>query len=151
MRSSAFDSSFGFVVNLRVGQSASGRFGRELRQLGQADNRFIGQATCGSRRHVVENDWQSARLRDGAEMRIEARLGRFVVVRHDGQDCVGAACFGVPAQFDGVGGRIRAGSRDHRYPTAGDADRDADEDAMFCRTQRGRFAGCAAHDQCGGA
>jgi hypothetical protein len=43
------------------------------------------------------------------------------------------------------------GSRDHRYPATGDADRNADEYAVLCRTQRGRFPGCSAHDQCGGA
>jgi hypothetical protein len=35
-------------------------------------------------------------------------------------------------------------------PVTGDADRDADEYTLFCRTQRRRFTGCSAHDQCGG-
>src|SRR5665811_1331432 len=68
-------------------------------------------------------------------MGVHAALNWFVVVRHDGQDGVGTRSFGVLGQFDGVGGRIRAGSRDHRYPTACNADSDADECVMLCETR----------------
>jgi hypothetical protein len=84
-------------------------------------------------------------------MRAQACLGRLIVVRHDGQNGIGATCLGVLAQLDGGSGRIRAGSRDHRYPAACDVDCEADECTVLSSVQRGRFAGCSAHDQCGAA
>ena len=88
---------------------------------------------------------------DGTKMRVHSRLGRLVVVGHDGQDRVGAGRFGILAQFDRLAGRIGAGAGDDRYPAARGVDRNADDGVVLGPIQVGRFTGRAAHDQRSGA
>ena len=83
-------------------------------------------------------------------MAVQAILHRLVVVGHDGEDGIGASGFRVLRQLDRMSRRIGSGSGDDRNSAARDINRNANENVMFCRPQRWRFARCSADHKCGG-
>jgi hypothetical protein len=121
------------------------------RKFCQTGDSFVGETADGPRRNVIKDNWQTSRLGNRTEMRVHPVLGRFVAVRHDRKNGVGAASFRVFGQFDGMGSRVRPRAGNYGYATARDVHCDSNEHMMFCRAQGGRFSRCSTHDECGGA
>ena len=113
----------------------------DARHVGKPQRRFVGQVGDRASRHVVEDHRQRHLFRDRAEMAVEAFLRRLVVVGDDRKMRVGAGLPGVGGELDRFGGRIGAGSRDHRNAAAGMIDRGLDEQAMLVEIDGRRFAG----------
>ena len=113
---------------------------------GQAQRRVVRQIRHRAPRHVVQNQRQVDRFGDSFVVLVQAFLRRLVVVRHHRQPGLGARCLRAFGQLDRFGGRVRAGSRNHRHPPGGLFDRGADQQAMLVVADRGRFAGGADDD-----
>ena len=109
---------------------------------------FVGEAAGCPRRNVVKDDRQVRRLRDGAEMGVQAILDGFIVVGHDGENRVGASGLCVLRQLDRVSRRIGSGSGDDRNAAARDINRDANENVMFRRPQCRSLARRPAYHEC---
>ena len=76
----------------------------DLRELAEAGDRFVGQTAGRPRWNVVKDDRQAGRLRDGAEMGVQAILDGFIVVGHDGENGIGASGLRIFRQLDRVSG-----------------------------------------------
>ena len=74
-------------------------------------------------------------------MGVQARLGRAVVVWHDGQDGIRAAGFGILGQFDCVLGRVRSRACNNWHPAARYAGSDTKQFAVLFAAQVRCFAG----------
>ena len=89
--------------------------------LRQAQHRVVLHVRHRARRHVVQDHRQVDRLRDLAEMAVQAFLRRLVVVGHHRQAGGGAGLLRRLGQLDRLGGGVAAGAGDDRDAAAANA------------------------------
>ena len=114
---------------------------------GQAAQRRGIDVDIGARRHVVQNNRERSRRRDGLEMVVEPFLRGLVVIRRDRQDSFRAHPFDFARHFDDVARIVAARAREDGHFAFGLFQRDGhDAQVLFVR-QRGAFARRAARHQ----
>ena len=106
---------------------------------GHVDHRAAGD--------VVDQDRQAGALGDRAEMRVEAVLGRLVVIRRDDQQAVRAVLLGLTRERDRLRGRVRARASDHRAAATRLLDAPAHDIVMLVMAHRRTLArGADGHE-----
>jgi hypothetical protein len=101
--------------------------GDDVGVLGGTEQRLVLDRDARTARDVVEDDRQVGRVGDHAEVREDAGLRGLVVVRRDDHDAVGAGLLAGLVQLDGVGGLVRAATRDDLRAPRRDRLADLDE------------------------
>ena len=92
-----------------------------LRQIAaQARDRVVRDVHAATPRDVVENERNLGGFGDGAEVRVQSRLGRLVVIRRHLQRRIGPNLFRVLGHENRFVGRVRARTRDDFAPFGGE-------------------------------
>lgn len=102
------------------------------------------QVDTGAAWHIVENDRDGRRLRDGGEVAVETLLARSVVIGRDDERRIRAAFGGGERRQDRFQRAVRAGTGDDRYFAGNNFHRAARHREVLVRRQRRRLAGGAA-------
>ena len=110
---------------------------------GEAGKGLVGDVAACAAGHVVDQDRQVARRRQGRVVLVETLLARTVVVGCDHQRGVGAGCLGVTNKADPFRRGVRPGAGDHRDATGDDLDAERDDPSMLGVRQRRGLAGGA--------
>jgi hypothetical protein len=97
--------------------------------------------------NVVDDDRQRRRLGHRGEMRIEAALGRPVIVGRDHEHCIRADGFGIAHQADRLFRVVRTGAGDDRHTALCHLDADLHHLAVLVMRQRRRLAGGADRNE----